>query len=96
MEDDPRMLRLFDVATHEAIRVVCPSCRKIVEYPHGLMQRRFGLPSDLLIFDLQFKLRCARCNCRSGFRISIIDGRMRSPETRDQQVERVIVEGAGC
>jgi hypothetical protein len=48
---------------------------------------------DLAVFHALPKLRCARCNCRSGFRISIIDGRMRTPETRDQQVERVVVEG---
>jgi hypothetical protein len=74
---------------------ICPGYTKIVEYPYGLLQRRYGLPSDMPILELQFKLRCVRCNCRSGFRISIINDRMRTPETRDQQVERVLVAEQG-
>lgn len=63
---DSRTLRLYDVATHEAIRIVCPGCTKIVEYLYGLLQRRHGLRSDMLIFDLQFKLRCSGATAARG------------------------------
>jgi hypothetical protein len=53
---DPRLLRLFDVADYEFIRVSCP-CGRIVKYASGLLQRRRRIGSDLLIYDLQYRLR---------------------------------------
>jgi hypothetical protein len=39
--------------------------------------RKFWLSSDFLASDLQFRLRCSRCNARTGFRITIFDTRTR-------------------
>ena len=33
------------------------------------------MPSDALVYDLQFSLRCSHCNARAGFRITIFDNR---------------------
>jgi hypothetical protein len=68
-----RWLRLGDLAPHEVIVVQC-SCGRSVEYRKGFLQRRQRVPSDTLVFDLQFRLRCSHCNARAGFRITILDG----------------------
>jgi hypothetical protein len=73
-ERDPRTIRLYDLQPFEAIVVAC-SCGHITEYPEGLLQRQYRLPSDTLIYDLQFRLRCQHCNKRREFRISILDRR---------------------
>jgi hypothetical protein len=88
---DPRLLRLLDVADHEFISVSCP-CGRITEYAAGLLQRLRRIPSDTLIFDLQFRLRCRHCNRRSGFRIAVVDGRGRGDKSAARR-ERVIVPG---
>ena len=41
-------------------------CRRTAQYQLGFLQRRLRMPSDFLVFDLQFRLRCRR-----GFRITI-------------------------
>ena len=64
-----RWLRLGDLAPHEVIVVRCP-CGRSVEYHKGFLQRRHRAPSDTLVFDLQFRLRCSHCNARAGFRIT--------------------------
>jgi hypothetical protein len=70
---DPRLLRLLDPADYEFIKISCP-CGRIVEYGKGLFQRRHRIGSDLLVYDLQYRLRCQRCNRRSGFRIALVSG----------------------
>jgi hypothetical protein len=69
---DPRTLRLWDLADNEAVVVTC-TCRSVVQYRRGYLQRRHRLPSDTLIYDLQFKLRCKHCNVTSGFKIEVRD-----------------------
>ena len=71
---DPRTLRLFDQQPHEYVEVTC-ACGRITHYRQGLLQRSHRLPSDTLIYDLQFRMRCSHCNCKDSFRISIVDGR---------------------
>ena len=61
-----RWLRLGDLAAHEVIVVRCP-CGRNTEYRCGYLQRRHRVPSDTLVFDLQFRLRCQGCNRRGGF-----------------------------
>jgi len=61
---------------HEVIVVRCP-CGRSVEYRKGFLQRRQRIPSDMLVFDLQFRLRCSHCNARAGFRITMLDERTR-------------------
>jgi hypothetical protein len=71
-----RWLRLGDLAPHEMLVVRCP-CGRSVEYHKGFLQRRHRVPSDILVIDLQFRLRCTHCNARVGFRITIFDDRTR-------------------
>jgi hypothetical protein len=82
-------LRLGDVAGHEVIVVRC-SCGSSVEFPSGYLQRKQRLPSDMLVRDLQFRLRCSHCNQRSGFRISILDQRGVGNSSRPR-LERIVV-----
>ena len=88
---DPRLWRLFDLAEHEAIKVLCP-CGRCSSYGPGVFQRTRRVASDTLIYDLQFRLRCQHCNGWRGFRIWIEDTR---PHTDRQSVgdpDIVIVE----
>jgi hypothetical protein len=95
MENDDGILRrmaLSHMAPGDVIVVTCPACGRIVEIPHGYLQRRHGLPSTMLIYDRQFRFRCRHCNCRRGFRIVLCDGAGRGDRSAPR-VERVIVEG---
>ena len=87
-----RWLRLGDLAAHEVIVVRCP-CERSVEFPPGFLQRRHRFPSDTLVFDLQFRLRCKGCNRRSGFRITIFDVRTRGDNLKPR-LERVVWRGS--
>ena len=86
-----RWLRLGDLAPHEVIVVRCP-CGRDVEFPPGFLQRRHRMPSDTLVYDLQFRLRCSHCNRRSGFRITIFDNRTRGDNSKPR-LERAVVAG---
>lgn len=86
---DQRSVRLLDLAAHECVVVYCP-CGRIVEYLPGVLQRLYRLPSDTLIYDPQFRLRCRQCNRRSGFRITVADMRGRGNRST-APAERVIV-----
>jgi hypothetical protein len=56
------------------------------------LQRRRRIASDTLAYDLQYRLRCRRCNRRSGFRIAVVDGRGRGDNSVPER-ERVVVAG---
>jgi hypothetical protein len=71
---DPRQLRLFDLAEHEEIEILC-ECGQRVLFGPGVMRRTRRVPSDTLIYDLQFRLRCKHCNGWRGFKITIRDTR---------------------
>jgi hypothetical protein len=86
-----RWLRLGDLAPHEVIVVRCP-CGRSVEYHKGFLQSRHRVPSDFLVYDLQFRLRCSHCNARAGFRITIFDTRTRGDNPKPR-LERVAVAG---
>ena len=86
-----RRLRLEDLAWHEVIVVRC-LCGRNTEYRCGYLQRRHHVPSDTLVFDLQYRLRCSHCNRRSGFRITILDERTRGDSSKPR-LERVVVAG---
>jgi hypothetical protein len=86
-----RWLRLGDLAPHEVIVVRCP-CGRNTEYRRGYLQRRHRVPSDTLVFDLQYRLRCSHCNRRDGFWISILDERTRWDNSKPR-LERVVVAG---
>lgn len=86
---DVRTLRLFDLAPFEAILVRC-ECGRMTEYAHGLLQRLHRLPSDTLIYDLQYRLRCQHCNRRDGFDIGILDTRHRGDSRRPPAARPVV------
>jgi hypothetical protein len=86
-----RWLRLGDVVSHEVIVVRCV-CGRSVEYPAGYLQRQHRVGSDMLVYDLQFRLRCSHCDRRDGFRITIFDSRTRGDNTKPR-LERVVVAG---
>ncbi len=52
----------------------------------------WGVPSDFLVYDLQFRLRCSHCNARAGFRIIIFDARTRGDNAKPT-LEQVVVAG---
>src|SRR3546814_4717040 len=83
MRED-RFVRLLDLQPHEIIVVRC-QCGRSAEYGYGLLQRLHRLPSDTLVYDLQFKLHCRQCNRRTSFEIGILDGRPRSDRRSEEQ-----------
>ena len=95
MESDEKKgdgwLRLGDLAPHEVIVVRC-QCGRSVEYHKGCVQWRHRVPSDFLVYDLQYRLRCSHCNTRAGFRITIFDTRTRGDDWKPR-LERVVVAG---
>ena len=54
-----------------------PPCGWIAEQGPGVLHRVHRIRSDLLVDDLQYRLRCWHCNRRSGFQIATVDGRSR-------------------
>ncbi len=73
-EPDVRTLRLFDLKPYEHIIVRC-QCGRSAQYMPGVLQRRHRIPSDTLIYDLQFRLRCLGCRAFTDFEISVVDMR---------------------
>ena len=70
---DPRKLRLYEIGSADVLTVQC-SCGHFSRFASGELQRRHKLPSDMLIYDLQFRLRCQMCRRKKGFRILLWDG----------------------
>jgi hypothetical protein len=48
----------------------------IGRFAHGELQRKHRVPSDILIADLQYRLRCgfSQCRRRKGIRILLWEG----------------------
>jgi hypothetical protein len=91
---DYRHLRLYNVADHESIQIRC-KCGSSIEFIRGRLQRRFRLPSDTLIYDLRYRLRCTKCDSTDGFRIAVID-RAAHPRVGEGFPEKVVVENGQC
>ena len=91
---DPRTLRLFDLAPHEVVEVVC-TCGRIVEYSHRSLARHHRIASDTLVYDLQYRLRCKHCNVTDGFKISIVDQRHLGDSSKHPMPRVVVVPGKG-
>jgi len=92
-EPDPRMLRLMDLKPYEVIIVRC-RCGCSVDYMPGVLQRLHRVPSDTLIFDLQFRLRCSSCRAFRDFEITVRDVRNIGDNAKPCP-ERVIVPKGG-
>ena len=92
--DDPRLWRLFDLNDDETIVVRCLCQNGTVSYGPGDLQRRRRLPSDTLIFDLQYRLRCIQCGRTRGFAISVSRLRTdRSNLSGERTAETLVVPG---
>jgi hypothetical protein len=88
---DPRLWRLAD---GEMIVVRCVCQHGNVSYGPGALQKQRRLPSDTLIYDLQYRLRCRACGRTSGFAISVLKLRAdRSQLSGERTAETVIVPG---
>jgi hypothetical protein len=91
---DPRLWRLFDLADDETIVVRCICRHGNLSYGPGALQKQRRLPSDTLIYDLQYRMRCQRCGRTSGFEISVSRLRTdRSNLSGGRTTETVIVRG---
>lgn len=86
---DPRTLRLMDLEPYEHIIVRC-RCGRSADYMPGVLQRLHRLPSDTLIFDLQFRLRCSHYRAFQDFEISLKDVRNLGDNSKTCP-ERIIV-----
>jgi hypothetical protein len=75
MPDDcsePRALRLWDLRENQAVVVKC-CCGRIAQFGPGVLQRLYRVPSDTLVYDLRFRLRCSRCNAKRGFEVTVVE-----------------------
>jgi hypothetical protein len=89
---DPRTLRLFDLQPHHSVTVRC-QCGRVIEFLSGTLQRWYRLPSDTLVYDLQYRLRCRHCNRRDGFTIAVVDRDARAASSDRDAGETVIAKG---
>jgi hypothetical protein len=88
--DDPRLMRFLDLEPCSHIIIRCP-CGRCTEFTYGYFQTRHGIPSDALIYDLKFKMRCRHCRRKRGFGVAVWDGRnLQSTSHRTEEI--VIVE----
>src|SRR5512135_2910349 len=93
MEPSPRTLRLYDIEPQDVLTAQCP-CGHIGRFAEGDLQRRFHVPSDTLIADLQYRMRCRQCRRSKGLRIVLWKGEpMMSRSKHDIGHHVVIVEG---
>ncbi len=67
---DPRTLRLWDLASDEAVVIRC-ACGRSVHFGQGFLQRHHRIPSDTLLYDLQYRFRCSHCGAKEGFVVSV-------------------------
>lgn len=89
MDDlDYRKLRLFDLKRDERIEIRCV-CGWVNIYPPGYLQRHHRLPSDMLIYDLQYRVRCSHCKRRDEFSITVIN--MRAITMNEDHPPKIIV-----
>jgi hypothetical protein len=92
---DPLQLRLYHMKRLDVLTVQCP-CGHIGRFAHGELQRKHRVPSDILIADLQYRLRCgfSQCRRRKGMRILLWEREpMPSKSPHDVGRHVVIVDG---
>jgi hypothetical protein len=69
---DPRLIRLFDLADDDMIAITCPACGKCREYGNDYFQRHMRYPSDMLLYDLRYRVgSCSSCNRSYGFGVEV-------------------------
>ena len=69
---DPRLIRLFDLADDDMIAITCPACTRCLEYGSDYFQRHLRYPSDMLVYDLRYRVgSCSKCNRGYGFGVAV-------------------------
>ena len=63
-------MRLWDLGANQAVFIRC-RCGRIAQYGPGVLQRLYRVPSDTLVSDLRFRLRCRNCNGRDSFEVTV-------------------------
>ena len=59
---------------HDHKTVVTCGCGRITHFLPGFLQSHFRVPSDTLVWDLRYRLRCSKCNAKDRFEIVIEEG----------------------
>ncbi len=67
-------VRLWDLKHGHKLVVTC-GCGRITHFLPGFLERHYRLPSDMLVYDLRYRLRCGKCNSRDRFEITIEESR---------------------
>src|SRR4051812_26540995 len=67
---DLRTLRLFDLRPDQSIFIRCP-CGRVSQFLHGVLQKLHKIPSDTLVYDLQFRGKCEKCGRWQGLGVTI-------------------------
>jgi len=83
----------MDLKPYEHIIVRC-QCGRSVDYMPGVPQRLHHLPSDTLIFDLQFRLRCSHCRAFRNFEITVRDARNLGDNSKPCPERIIVAKGA--
>jgi hypothetical protein len=71
---DSRGLQLWDVRDGQKIVVTC-TCGQIAHFLPGVLRRLHKLPSDTLVYDLRYRLRCQKCRSRDHFTVTVEEDR---------------------
>ena len=86
---DIRLTRLFDLAEDERVHVRCVCGASVIFHP-AAFPKKYRVPSDTLLYDLQYRLRCRHCNRNHSFEIAIGSTRMIGSSSQAPPV-RVVV-----
>jgi hypothetical protein len=90
---NPRSFKLYDMGPRDVLTVQC-ACGHVSRWAAGELQKKRRVPSSTLIFDLQYRLRCAHCRRLGQVRIFLWDGEpMMARSAHDIGAHLVIVEG---
>jgi hypothetical protein len=64
--------------------------RRKRHFPSGCFPKKYRVPSDTLLYDLQYRLRCRHCNRNHSFEIAIGSARMIGSSARAAPVGIVV------
>src|SRR6185437_1248538 len=68
---DPRLIRLFDLARDDRIIIGC-RCGNCRDYGSDFFQRNIRFASDMLLFDLRYRVgKCSECGRLNGFGVEV-------------------------
>jgi len=67
----------MDLKQDQQVVARCLICERTTRFLPGTLQRLYRVPSDTLVYDLQFRLRCKNCNSQSGVEVVVMNARNR-------------------